>query len=179
MDISKTSPDLHAIQYLSRGLSSAHSLSQLTMDQCALKSGHLEAIAPCLSQSPSLTSLSLRYNRFPASATCSLAELISNGQLDQTTGLQKLDLSGNPLQETSLGVLCHALAESRTLKHLILANCQIYPTGCEALADTLVKWYLFLSLLISHLCYFCSIQTNVWRAWTYLPTQSCVARTKG
>jgi Leucine-rich repeat (LRR) protein len=123
------------------------------MDQCALKSGHLEAIAPGLSQSPSLTSLSLRYNRFPASATCSLAALISNEQQDQTTGLQQLDLSGNPLQEASLGVMCQALGESRTLKHLIMANCHIYPTGCEALANTLVRQYTYVSLS-PHLSFF-------------------------
>ncbi|KAI8338966.1 hypothetical protein BC941DRAFT_421740 [Chlamydoabsidia padenii] len=158
LDISKTSPDQRALHYLSRALLSTTSLQHLNMNQCSLKATQLEAIAPGICRSPSLTSLSLCHNRFSSNSIHILATLISkehqptevdydnqiyehdkNDQYPNTTdsGLEKLDLTGNPLQDMAIGGLCQALGKNRTLKHLSLANCQIYSNGCELVADAL------------------------------------------
>lgn len=125
------------------------------MDQCALKPTHLEIMAPNIWQSPSLISLSLRYNRLSSSAAHWLATLILNEQQDiywndtegayvgdyneTSGGLQRLDLSGNSLQDAAIGPLCQALYSNRTLRSLSLADCKIQPNGCEMIADALVR----------------------------------------
>ncbi|CAO3594655.1 unnamed protein product [Absidia cylindrospora] len=128
------------------------------MDQCVLKSTLLETIANSICQSPSLTSVSLRYNRFSPGSSPSLASLILNEhqQVDMDWnyysgtsigkhddfyapigGLQRLNLSGNSLQATSLGPFCQVMYNNLTLKHLSLSNCHICPRGCEIIADAL------------------------------------------
>ncbi|KAI8097318.1 uncharacterized protein BX664DRAFT_326113 [Halteromyces radiatus] len=161
LDISKSSPDRRATHYLSRALLYSTSLQYLHLDQCALKSTHLEILAPGVCRSPSLTSLSLRYNRLSSNSSQWLATLILNEHqtmdmyLDNddetvegknysairttasTGGLQRLDLTGNALQDIAIGPLCQALYSNRTLLYLSLANCQIYSSGCEMIADAL------------------------------------------
>ncbi|CAO3596239.1 unnamed protein product [Absidia cylindrospora] len=174
LDISKGSPDRRATQYLSRALLYSTSLQHLNMDQCALKSTHLEVLAPSVCRSPSLKSLSLRYNRLSSNAAYWLATLILNEQqyedmysetandsnmdksndlegypITTTTGLERLDLAGNPLQDASIAPLCQALYTNRTLKYLSLTNCKVYPNGCEMLADALYTNQCLTSLDLS------------------------------
>ncbi|ORZ24713.1 hypothetical protein BCR42DRAFT_403505 [Absidia repens] len=175
LDISKGSPDRRATQYLSRALLYSTSLQHLNMDQCALKSTHLEVLAPSVCRSPSLKSLSLRYNRLSSNAAYWLATLILNEQqqyddmyletakdfnmdkindiegypMTTNTGLERLDLAGNPLQDTAIAPLCQALYANRTLKYLSLTNCKVYPNGCEMLADALYTNQCLTSLDLS------------------------------
>ncbi|ORZ25960.1 hypothetical protein BCR42DRAFT_401293 [Absidia repens] len=162
LNVAGISPDRRATQYLAQALLHTPSLQHLNMDQCTLKSTHLETIANSVCRSPSLTSISLRYNRFSSGSPPSLAALILNDHqqvdmdwnyynetsirkygdfhghpIDPSGGLQRLDLSGNSLQASSLGSFCQAMYSNLTLKHLSLANCHICPKGCEIIADAL------------------------------------------
>ncbi|KAI9300298.1 hypothetical protein BJ944DRAFT_273247 [Cunninghamella echinulata] len=159
LNISKCSPDRRATQYLSRGIRYAPSLKHLSMDQCALKSTHLETLSTGICQSTSLISLSLCYNRFSSSSGHWLATMILNSEpMDmywenggggtESIGLQKLDLSGNNLID-AMGPFCQSLYHNRTLQHLSVSNCQIYPHGCELLADALYTNQRLISLDLS------------------------------
>ncbi|CAO3641358.1 unnamed protein product [Cunninghamella blakesleeana] len=158
LDLSKCSPDRRATQYLSRGIRYATSLKHLNLDQCGLKSTHLETLSTGICQSSSLTSLSLCYNRFTASSGHWLSTMIlhsepmemfwENGNEYPTTGLQRLDLSGNNLTD-SIAPFCQSLYHNRTLQYLSVTNCHIYPHGCELLADALYTNQRLISLDLS------------------------------
>ncbi|KAI8067748.1 hypothetical protein BC940DRAFT_300368 [Gongronella butleri] len=176
LNLSKTSPDRRAIQYVSRALSHT-SLQHLNLDQCALKTHHLELLATGVRQSAALTSLSLRFNRLSAQLHLLLPNAYPDEALDapwpddnqdttsKTTrdidhdggmpplslknqGLQRLDLSGNPIHH-QLGSFCQALYQCRSLQSLSLAQCQIYPHECALMADVLYTNQHLVSLDLS------------------------------
>lgn len=138
--------DKKALRYISHGISIAPSLQRLCLDHCGLKSSQIEILAGGVRQSASLTCLSLRHNRISHTAAPWVGAMLihdepiemywQSGQYPRR-GIRQLDLTGNYLQHAAAS-LAQALYNNHSLTHLILSDCQIYPSECATLAEALV-----------------------------------------
>ncbi|XP_053542034.1 NACHT, LRR and PYD domains-containing protein 12 isoform X2 [Ictalurus punctatus] len=132
LDLSKNFPGKTAMEQLCAAVrQSTCTLQTLCMDQCGLGSEICASLAKTLSQSSSLTELSLRNNELGdegvrmlfsglqsgrcslkilrlanCSLTNSICEFLAPALSSSTTGLSELDLSGNSFSETRASFLC-------------------------------------------------------------------------
>lgn len=134
------------MRYLSQALTASASLRQLCLDRCVLKPTLLEILAGGVRQSTCPLHLSLQYNRISQNASPWIAAMLLNEEPIEIywqcgeylrRGLQTLDLTGNPLRYAARP-LAQALHSNRSLKHLILSDCEIFPTECAILTEALV-----------------------------------------
>ncbi|KAI9488697.1 hypothetical protein BDB00DRAFT_847025 [Zychaea mexicana] len=147
IDLSRSVPDKRALRYLSHAVHIAPSLQKLILDHCSLKAPLIEILAGGVRQSISLNHLSLRHNRISQNAAPWIAAMLINDEPIEMywqtgeyprRGIQQLDLTGNYLQQ-AVASIAQALYNNRSLTHLILTDCQIYPNECARLAEALLS----------------------------------------
>ncbi|KAI8138291.1 hypothetical protein BJV82DRAFT_631768 [Fennellomyces sp. T-0311] len=147
VDLSRTTPDKRAMRYLSHAVHIAPSLQALYLDHCSLKGPLVEILAGGVRQSASLNFVSLRHNRISQNAAPWIAAMLINDEPIEMywqtgeyprRGIQRLDLTGNPLQQAAASI-AQALYNNRSLTHLLLTDCQIQPNECAKLAEALLS----------------------------------------
>ncbi|KAI8799418.1 hypothetical protein BJ742DRAFT_846016 [Cladochytrium replicatum] len=136
LDISGLSLDKRGLLYLSHALGQGSdtppcgaTLQILRLDNCRLRSTHVEALIPGIKKS-NLKTLLLRNDNLSWECATGIADMISGSRLEV------LDLRGNDLRH-GIAVLASAIAHSDTLRELHLRDNKMDPatfvTLCEAL----------------------------------------------
>ncbi|KAI8138295.1 hypothetical protein BJV82DRAFT_631776 [Fennellomyces sp. T-0311] len=144
LDLSMTSPDKKAMQYLAQALTApassstkAPSLKRLLMDGCLLKPTSLEILASGVRKSPNLRHLSLANNRINNQGAVWLGVMLRDYDNPETIkGLEYLNLDSNDIRH-SVQYIAQALRRNRSLATLSLRECKIDAKDCALIGEAL------------------------------------------
>ncbi|KAI9333932.1 hypothetical protein DFJ73DRAFT_799157 [Zopfochytrium polystomum] len=147
LDLSGIQFDRQSAVYLAHAVASTRSpLQTLRLDNCRLRSAHLDALIPGIRRS-AIVRLTLRDNRMPFDCASYLSDLIKRGQAKtEVRVLTELDLQGNDFRH-GMDVLSNALARSEVLTKISLEDGKLDPSSLCYLADSLASPYCNLRIL--------------------------------
>ncbi|KAI8062747.1 hypothetical protein BC940DRAFT_336230 [Gongronella butleri] len=142
LDLSGTTPDKKAVQYLGQSLmqQSSRSLSSLILDRCAFRAPHLEALSGAVRRA-GLEHLSLKHNQLNQQAALHIGVMLrdyddeSNGSTSQN-GIRALVLDNNDLRQ-GIQYVAQALRRNHSLRSLSLVDCKLDAAACGHIAEAL------------------------------------------
>ncbi|XRA98373.1 NACHT domain-containing protein [Pycnococcus provasolii] len=132
--------------------SSTEALTSVLLPECNLGDSGCSLVCSALQETPHVTDLDLRRNRLSPRAMDSICALLfkfSNPREHGNVGIQSLVLSDNPLRDTGMRRLSHALSNNRRLTALSISSCGIADAGALALGDLLRVTTTIVSLDVS------------------------------
>ena len=117
-------------------LSANTALATLRLSEAGIGDRGAEALAQGLLSSVSLRSLSLSHNRIGSRGAAAVAYALEGAKVNcpGKCPLVHLDLSHNFLADAGVAAMALALGAARTLRTLVLRDCDIGPPGAQHMA---------------------------------------------